>query len=145
MGVTQAVYYRDVSGREPVNDFINTLERAAQVAIDEKVDLLNGLPDDAPPPPFPHTSQVEGALRELRCPRGRTHYRVLYRRSGNLIILLHALVKRSASIPERDKEIAGARFADFESRMNANPRVGSRPAGHDAPARDRHRGAAYQD
>jgi len=135
---TQAVYYRDRDGHEPVNDFIAGLKPAAvQEAIDTKCDLLNGLPLDAPPLAFPHSSQIEGQLRELRCRLGKRLFRVLYRRSANLFILLHAIEKNVAAVPDADIAIAKARFIDFQARMNAASRVPPRAAGHDAPPKAR--------
>ena len=133
MGALQAVHYRAADGREPVRDFIADLGVETQVAIDNQVDRLNLLSDEVPHLPFPHSSQVEGELRELRCHYGRSHYRVLYRRSGRLIVLLHVFAKRSAKIPKREIEIARERWADFKARMDANPRRPPRAAGHDAP------------
>lgn len=107
---------------------------SAAAKIHEYVDEhLNGLPSAAPPPEFPITSQVDGELRELRIRFGGTRYRVLYRRSGLLIVLLHIFEKNSAGIPPRDVAIANERFADFKARMNAKPRRRPRAAGHDAP------------
>lgn len=63
MPETQAAFYRDGAGREPVDDFIEALPAAAQVAIDNKIDLLNGRPPHAPPLPFPHSSEVRGGSR----------------------------------------------------------------------------------
>jgi hypothetical protein len=80
MGTLQAVYSRDANGQEPVQNFIDELDVETQVAIDNQVDRLNLLSDEIPHLPFPHSSQVEG---ELRCHYGRSHYRVLYRRSGS--------------------------------------------------------------
>ncbi len=135
---TQAVYYRDRDGREPVDEFIEAVpELAAREAIDEQIDLLNGQAPDAPPLPFPHSSQVQGPLRELRCHHGRILYRILYRRSGNLFVLLHALEKRARSLSARDIAIAEQRFADFSARMNAPRRHVPRAAGHDAPPKRR--------
>ena len=37
------------------------------MTIDSQIDRLNGLANDDPPLPFPHTSQIDGPLRELRC------------------------------------------------------------------------------
>lgn len=59
-----------------------------------------------PPLPFPHSSQVDGQLRELRCHYGRDLYRILYQRSGNLFVLLHALEKRTGTLPQTDIDIA---------------------------------------
>ena len=129
----QAVYYRDRDGREPVNEFINSLDAETQEEIDHTISLLNRLEPSDPPLPFPFSSQVEGQLRELRCHYGRTLYRILYQRSGNLFVLVHALAKSSKSLPRQDIEVAQERWADFKTRMDAQPRMPPRAAGHDAP------------
>lgn len=133
MATTQAVYYRDSDGNEPVCQFLDHLDPEVAATLDLQIDRLNGLPAHAPPLPFPHTSQVDGPLRELRCHYGSSLYRVLYRRSGNLFVLLHVLRKGGAKLPARDIEIARQRWQDFEARMNAIARVPPRAAGHDAP------------
>lgn len=138
-GRTQAVYYRDRNDTEPVNAFIDALRPvAAQEAVDDQIDLLNDLPADTPPLAFPHSSQVRGPLRELRCHHGRTLYRILYRRSANFFVLLHSIEKRTDTIAELDITIAEERFRDFRARMDAKRRVPPRAVGHDAP---RSRGA----
>lgn len=129
----QAVYYRDRDGHEPVNDFIDALPPEHQEELDYTISLLNRIGANDPPLPFPYSSQVEGQLRELRCHYGRQLYRILYRRSRNLFVLLHAIEKRSKAIPRTDVDIASARWGDFEDRMNAAPRRPPRAAGRDAP------------
>ena len=74
----QAVYYRDKDGKEPVNDFIDDLPAERQKELDYKIGLLNRLTSKDPPLPFPHSSQVDGQLRELRCHYGRDLYRILH-------------------------------------------------------------------
>src|SRR5438445_12698275 len=96
----QAVFYRDAQGREPVDAFIDSRPAEVQEEIDYTVGLLNRLGPNDPPLPFPFSSQVEGPLRELRCHYGRALYRILYRRSDNLFVLLHIVEKRSARLPE---------------------------------------------
>ncbi len=118
-----------------MNEFIDSLERETQEEVDHTISLLNRLEPNDPPLPFPLSSQVEGQLRELRCHFGRRLYRILYQRSGNLFILLHALIKSSKTIPRKDIEVAQERWADFKSRMDELPRTPPRAAGHDAPAR----------
>jgi len=129
----QAVYYRDRNGVEPVNDFIDALPPDRQEELDFKIGLLNRLTSTDPPLPFPHSSQVDGQLRELRCHYGRDLYRIFYQRSGSLFVLLHVIEKRTGALPEADIEVAKARFADFRQRMDAAPRRPPRAAGHDAP------------
>ena len=147
---TQAVYYRDADGAEPVAEFLDgefpleprkknpsarEVEAAAtrRMTIDSQVDRLNGLANDDPPLPFPHTSQIDGPLRELRCHYGRAHYRILYRRSGNLFVLLHMIRKASKAMPRTEIEIAKRRWQDFKDRMEARSRKPPRAAGQDAP------------
>ena len=61
MARTQAVFYRDQHGHEPVDALIESLRPvAAQVAIDNAIDILNGLSPSAPPLAFPHSSQLVG-------------------------------------------------------------------------------------
>jgi len=136
-GPTRSVYYRDKDGNEPVNEWLDTLAQVAPLAaakIDDYVEeYLNGRDPDEPPPEYPITSQIEGGLRELRVRFGRTRYRVLYRRSGTLVVLLHGFEKNTGSVPASDKVTAQRRFVDFQARMNATPRKRPRAAGHDAP------------
>lgn len=141
MAQTQAIYYRDGNGHEPVDAFIEALSDKPAAKIDHYVDeYLNGRPADAPPPDLPITSQIEGGLRELRVRFADTRYRILYQRSQNLLVLLHAFEKNTGQVPEADKKIARERMADFRARIDAKPRRPPRAAGKDAPASSRQRG-----
>ena len=133
MSGTQAVYYREPDGSEPVDEFIDQLDARKQAALDLQIDRPNDQPPAAPPLPFPHSSQVRGPLRELRCHFGPELYRVLYRRSDNLIVLLHMLRKDKGKLPEADIAMAEARWFDFKRRMDAERRKPPRAAGRDAP------------
>ena len=128
-----AKFYRESDGSEPVAAFILGLAPEARAVINNQIGRLNLLTDDSPHLPHPHSSQVEGELRELRCHYGATLYRVLYRRSGQFIVLLHIFTKRTAKIPEAEKKIARDRWTDFKYRIDAEPRTPPRPIGHDAP------------
>ena len=138
---TQAVYYRDKAGREPVNAFLDDLSAtnpAAAAKIDEYVDqYLNGKDPSAPPPEHPISSQVDGELRELRVRFAKTRYRLLYRRSGQLVVLLSIFEKNTDKLPARERELASRRFMDFKTRMDAERRIPPRAAGRDAPPRER--------
>jgi phage-related protein len=138
---TQAVYYRDKRGAEPVDRFIEALPAKRAAKVDDYVEeYLNGNPPDAPPPEYPITSQIEGELRELRVRFANTRYRILYQRSANLIVLLHAIEKDTGAVPDADKELAKRRIADLKRRMDAERRVPPRAAGRDAPSKSRRRG-----
>lgn len=133
MASFHAVYYRTPDGNEPVRTFLDDLDDEAHAAIAQQIDRLNMLSDEMPHLPFPHSSQVDGELRELRCHYGRQLYRVLYRRSNNLIVLLNIFPKRTAKIPASEITVAQQRWVDFKERMNTRPRTPPRAAGRDAP------------
>jgi phage-related protein len=134
---TQAVYYRDARGNEPVGQFVRGLAAtspSAAAKIHDFIDkYLNDQPAGSAPPGFPISSQVDGELRELRVRFGRTRYRILYRRSGELIVLLHVFEKNTGVIQPQDIELANSRFKDFKTRMDAKPRRPPRAAGRYAP------------
>lgn len=135
------MYYRDRAGREPVNAFLDALlttnPRATAKIDDYVAEYLNGRDPSAPPPEHPISSQVEGDLRELRVRFAKTRYRILYRRSGQLVILLHIFEKNTDKLPARERALAVNRFDDFKARMDAQPRRPPRAAGRDAPPGNR--------
>lgn len=92
----------------------------------ERIDCLD---ETNPLLAYPYSSQIEGELRELRCHYGKTHYRVLYRRSEQFVILLHVFRKMTAAVPEGDKQLARDRWLNFKQRMNEVPRVVPGPIG----------------
>jgi phage-related protein len=130
----QAVYYRAADGSEPVDEFVEQLADAQkQVALDNQIDRLNMLRPNDPPLPFPWSSQLEGEFRKLRMHYGSELYRVIYRRSRNLFVLLHMFRKDTGRVPEAELRIARERWEDFKARMNAERRRPPRAAGRDAP------------
>jgi phage-related protein len=132
-----AKYYRQLDRAEPVNDFIEQQIAPVQLAIDRQIDRINYLDEGHPHLAFPHSSQIEGELRELRCHYGSVLYRVLYCRSVQFVVLLHIFEKRTGQIPEIDKKIARDRWDDFRKRIEANPRRGPSPVGKKAPPKRR--------
>ncbi len=133
MSTLQAVYFRSADGNEPVLEFLGGLDAKPRATLMRQIDRLNDLSDAVPHLPFPHTSQVEGELRELRCHMGSDHYRVLYRRSKRLIVLLHVFPKKTGKLPQAEIKIAQERWEDFKARMDAHSRKPPRAAGRDAP------------
>ena len=129
----QAVFYREPDGNEPAFEVLNSLPDRKRAVIENQLDRLNMQAPNGSPLPQPWTSQIEGELREFRAHYGEEHYRVLYRRSGNLLVLLHMIRKTTSAVPKRDIAIAKERWIDFKRRMDAARRTPPRAAGHDAP------------
>jgi phage-related protein/DNA-binding XRE family transcriptional regulator len=124
----QVVFFRGAGRLQPVQRFLEELEPPERRAAAEyQVDRLASLSTDDPPLPAPWDEQVESELRALRVRVGRDVFRILYRRAGNLFILLHAFQERGGVIPEDDVRVA--------RRNNARSRVARRSstAGLDTP------------
>jgi phage-related protein len=82
----------------------------------------------------PHSKQVRGKVRRLRCDFEGVGYRILYREAkAGFIVLLHIFVKKTPKIPLPEIDIALSRWVDFEQRMNALERAPPRAVGDDAP------------
>jgi phage-related protein len=124
-------YYRDRQGTQPVKEFINALPHEHQELIDRKIDRLNAF---GPMIPVPHSKQVRGKLRRLKCDFAGLAYRVLYTEAEHgFIILLHIFVKKTPRIPGHEIDLALSRWDDFKRRMDALNRVPPRAIGRDAP------------
>jgi ribosome-binding protein aMBF1 (putative translation factor)/phage-related protein len=99
----QVVYYRAPDGSEPVNEFIEGIaDPRKRAALDNQIERLNMLRPNDPPLPFPWSSQLEGEFRELRLHYGSELYRVIYRRSRNLFVLLQMFRKDTGRVPEAE-------------------------------------------
>jgi phage-related protein len=112
-------YYRAADGNQPADEFVDAQPARAQAMIDNYIGRLTLF---GPGLRYPSSSQVEGELRELRPDMGRTHYRLLYRRSDDMFIILHAFIKRGGPIDQAEIDIANERWKDFKDRMNADLR-----------------------
>src|ERR1700761_1967662 len=88
-----AKYYCDRHGVQPVKEFIDALSPEHQELIDRKIDRLN---EFGPRIPSPHSKQVRGRLRRLKCDCAGLSYRVLYcEAQSGFIVLLHIFLKKT--------------------------------------------------
>ena len=101
-------FFVDERGHAPVEEYLTGLaiqHRAKALA------LIKMLEQEGPNLPFPYSSQVRGKLRELRTQQGKDKLKILYFGDARRVfVLLHAIVKRSAQMPEEDIRIAVARM-----------------------------------
>jgi hypothetical protein len=103
-------FYRDANQRMPVREWLNSVDEAERGRIAASIDLLA---EFGPTLDYPHTSQLEGKLRELRVHVGKSHYRVLYffdpeRRC----ILLHGFLKITPAVEQADIRAGLERLED---------------------------------
>ena len=123
MASFQAVYYRAPDGSEPVRELLQSLECKRRVSLLHQIARLNLLSDQVRHLPSPHSSPVDGELRELRHSGAERYRHVLYRRSGELFVLLHAY-RNTPGVPTSEFDIARTRWLDFQSRNDPSP-IGS--------------------
>lgn len=101
-------FFQESNGGQPVRDWFESQPQEVQQKLAAKINLLV---EHGPMLDFPHTSQIEGRLREIRTRFGKTRYRILYffdeKRVG---ILLHGFTKNTDTVEEADKRIARDRM-----------------------------------
>ncbi len=111
-------YYKEKE-RFPVLEFMKQLSPKAMAKLLRNIDLLenNGFHLG-----FPFISRITGTddLWELRIKHIQSNYRVIFfhYRQG-LFVLLHAFVKKTAKIPEREIEIALNRLNRYKERRKS--------------------------
>lgn len=106
--------YEEEDSTIPVRDFFDLLPKEKRAKLLAIVDLLG---DKGPTLSFPYSGHIRGKVRELRTHYGKDHYRILYaptRQRG--FVLLHAVMKRTATLPERDIRLAERRLQRWEGR-----------------------------
>ena len=109
------VFYMDAKGNEPVKDFILAQPDRAIAEILHVFKLLREFNIKLG---MPYVRKIgKSGLRELRIKHGPALYRIFYfTYVGRNLVLLHAILKKEARIPEGDIEIAIKRMNDYKSR-----------------------------
>jgi phage-related protein len=117
----QVVFYKDAHGNEPVNVYIEWLERQntkdakirkTKIRTYIKVLALKGLPLTTK-----ICKHLEGDIWELRPNKDRVLFAGWHK---GIFVLLHCFVKESQKTPRREIEKAKKEFADFKERWNIN-------------------------
>jgi phage-related protein len=113
--VYEIKYYKEKK-RFPVLEFIERLPSKVMAKLLRNIDLLENNGFDLG---FPFISRITGTdeLWELRTKFGHNNYRIIFfhYRKG-LFVLLHAFIKKTSKIPEREIQIALSRLNRYKER-----------------------------
>lgn len=108
----QVVFYQDKDGVEPVKDFILAQPNKAIAEILHVFKLLREFNLNLG---MPYVKKIgKAGLRELRIRHSSDLYRIFYfAYMGQKLVLLHAILKKTDTTPEADKELALRRMEDY--------------------------------
>ena len=109
-GQWRVVLYETSSGRQPVEEFIASLDRPTYAKTLRGLELLR---DNGPDLGMPHSKRLDRNLAELRI-RGKIDLRLIYVVRDRVIYVLHGFIKKSQQLPMRELRTARARLEDVK-------------------------------
>ena len=101
-------YYLDARGRNPVEEFIQSLTAGDQALVRARIDFLGEVGNQAREP---HSKSLGKGLFELRIKSSRIFYCF---KPGGVIVLLHGFGKKSQKTPQREMETALRRMEEVK-------------------------------
>jgi phage-related protein len=109
------LHYSTSSGREPVREFVDELPLESRY---EVLTLLRRI-ENGELLTMPHSrsmSSIENGLHELRVRDSQGIFRVFYyKKIKNLVFLVHALRKKSQTIPDKDRLLILKRIREIKN------------------------------
>lgn len=98
----KVVFYRSLSGNEPVRGWLQTLDQADKKTIGEDIKTIQfGWPIG-----MPVSRKLAKNLYEVRSRLHNRLARIIFTVQGNTIILLHGFIKKSQKTPKQDIDLA---------------------------------------
>jgi phage-related protein len=114
MGEYTCIFYESITGKSPVEEFIESLDPETQDKFILKKQLLQDFGSQLR---YPHTDHIGDGIFELRFKGEEGQIRVLFFFFyGRKIIFSHGFVKKTQKTPRREIEIAKERRKDFLAR-----------------------------
>ncbi len=102
-------YWRAESGKSPVERYIDTIRNSEERA--EIFALLQGVQENGTNAIGVEFRQIEGKLWELKLRLRGNQHRIFYVvLKGNVMVLLHAYLKKTAKAPAREIQVAKQRM-----------------------------------
>jgi len=106
-------YYIDSAGRQPVKEWIDTLEMKLQLKIFRAFELLEVFDLELK---APYVKPLKDKLYELRIKDGAGIYRVIYfANTGRRFIMLNGFVKKTQKTPPKEIALAKRRMKEVLS------------------------------
>ncbi len=116
MGMRVIQYYLTSVGENPVEKFLDSLQKPAKAKIFRIFQYIElyGLNIS-----LPHVKKLSGTpLWEIRI-LGRDNIRILYiTLQENAMLLVHGFIKKKQKTPAKEIEIAISRMQDWQNRLN---------------------------
>ena len=103
------IYFVLARGSNPVLEFIREVDEHTRNKIMKAFDILNQY---GPATPMPFNKHISKNIGELRT-SGKIPIRILYGKSGNTLVLLHAFKKKTNQLPSKELKLAEQRFANY--------------------------------
>lgn len=112
----QINFYKDSSGKSPVEEFLDKLEQTNKLLYDQTLKGIEKLRNRAYHKE-PLSKYLESGIWELRIRSKSNLLRVIYTfTKGQIIILLHGFIKKQQRTPQNELEEARKRLKDIKSR-----------------------------
>ncbi|MCY4552918.1 MAG: type II toxin-antitoxin system RelE/ParE family toxin [Candidatus Poribacteria bacterium] len=109
---TKVVFYREQSGRVPIEKWLTDLPRRHYAKCLSSIRRLRQLGNLLR---HPHAHALGDGICELRPRYGRVRYRILYFwHSEGTVVISHGFVKKTAAVPQREIQRALDRKRLFE-------------------------------
>ena len=105
----QLIFFTEENGKSPVTElmdgFHSEVSEKLKVAL-KKLHMSWGSK-------VCNAKKLDQGLFELRVSHNKLKYRLLFKTSGNLLLILHLLVKKRWQISQKDKKVALDRFRRY--------------------------------
>ncbi len=105
----RVAFYRTASGREPVRDWLRSLDRESKKIIGDDIKTVQyGWPLG-----MPLVRNLGAGLWEVRSQLRDGIARVVFAAEQGLMVVVHGFVKKSRKTPQKELEIARRRAAEL--------------------------------
>lgn len=103
--VLSVSFYKQSSGKEPVREWLKSLEKAERRIVGEDIKMVQ----EGWPLGMPLVRSLKDGLWEVRSSFPNTIARVLFIMYENRMVLLHGFIKKTQDTPQQDLDLARRR------------------------------------